>query len=34
MISAKIKICAESADVSGETVESWRERLPEILQGY
>ena len=25
----KIKICGESADVSGETVESWRERLPE-----
>ena len=30
----KIKICGESADVSGETVESWRERMPEILQGY
>ena len=30
----KIKICGESADVSGETVESWKERLPEILHGY
>ena len=24
----------ESADVRGETVDSWKERLPEILEGY
>ena len=30
----KIKICGESVDVSGETVASWKERLPEILHGY
>ena len=30
----KIKICGQSADVSGETVESWKERLLEILHGY
>ena len=26
-----LKICGESGDVSGETVESWKERLPEIV---
>ena len=30
----KIAICGESGDVSGETVTSWKERLPEILRGY
>ena len=27
-------ICCESGDVRGETVTSWKERLPEILEGY
>ena len=27
-------ICGESGEVSGKTVESWKERLPEILEGY
>ena len=27
-------ICGESGDVRGETVDSWKERLPEILRGY
>jgi hypothetical protein len=26
--------CGESGDASGETVDSWKERLPEILHGY
>ena len=30
----KVAICGESGDVSGETVASWKERLPEILRGY
>ena len=30
----QLKICGESGDVQGETVESWKERLPEIVQGY
>ena len=30
----KLKICGESDDVEGATVESWNERLPEIVQGY
>lgn len=30
----QLKICGESGDVRGETVESWKERLPEIVQGY
>ena len=29
-----VTICGESGDVSGETVASWKERLPEILLGY
>lgn len=29
-----VAICGESGDVRGDTVESWRERLPEILRGY
>ena len=28
----KVTICGESGDVSGATVASWKERLPEILQ--
>ena len=33
----QLRICGESGgdgDVQGETVKSWKERLPEILQGY
>ena len=30
----KMKINAEAGDVSGETIDSWKERLPELLQGY
>jgi len=29
-----VRICSESGDVLGETVQSWKERLPEILRGY
>ena len=28
------RICGESGDVQGEMVESWKERIPEIVQGY
>lgn len=30
----KIRVCGESGDVAGETISSWKERLPELLQGY
>ena len=30
----RMKISGESGDVRGETVESWKERIPELLQGY
>ena len=30
----QMRVCGESGDVRGETVDSWKERLPEILQGY
>ena len=30
----QVKICGESGDVHGETIDSWKERLPEILEGY
>ena len=30
----RITICGESGDVSGDTVTSWKERLPEIIEGY
>ena len=30
----ELKICGESGDVEGATVESWKEVLPEIVQGY
>ena len=30
----KMVISGESGEVSGATVESWKERLPEILHGY
>ena len=29
-----VKINGESGEVSGATVDSWKERLPELLQGY
>ena len=29
-----VKICGESGDVSGDTIESWLERLPELVDGY
>lgn len=29
----QLKICGESGDVQGETVQSWKERLPEIVEG-
>ena len=30
----QMRVCGESGDVRGETVDSWKERLPEILQCY
>ena len=30
----QVSICGESADVRGDTVTSWKERLPEIVSGY
>ena len=30
----KNEINGESGDVRGETVDSWKERIPELLQGY
>ena len=30
----RVSICGESGDVCGDTVTSWKERLPEILRGY
>jgi len=30
----QMKVSGESGDVSGATVNSWKERLPDILQGY
>ena len=30
----ELKICGGSGNVEGATVESWKERLPEIVQGY
>jgi len=30
----KMKVSGESGDVSGDSVRSWKERLPEILKGY
>ena len=30
----RLKVCGESGDVSGEMVESWKERLPEIVSKY
>ena len=30
----QLVISGESGDVQGKTVGSWKERLPELLQGY
>ena len=30
----KVAVCGESGDVRGNTVDSWKERLPEILNDY
>lgn len=30
----QVKVCGESGDVRGVTIDSWKERLPEILEGY
>ena len=30
----KVTVCGESGDVKGYAVDSWKERLPEILKGY
>ena len=30
----RVSVCGESGDVCGDTVTSWKERLPEILRGY
>jgi hypothetical protein len=30
----KMKVSGESGDVSGETVASWKERIPELVRGY
>ena len=30
----QLKISGESGDVRGDTVDSWKERLPEIVKGY
>ena len=29
-----MRVCGESGDVRGETVDSWKKRLPEILPCY
>ena len=30
----QLTICGESRDMQGKTTESWKEQLPEIVQGY
>ena len=30
----KLAVCGESGDVCGDTVVSWKERLPELVQRY
>ena len=30
----QLKICGESGDVEGKTVDSWKEQLPELIWGY
>ena len=29
-----MRICGESGDVQGPTVDPWKERLPELIAGY
>ena len=29
-----MRVCGESGDVSGETIDSRKERLPELVEGY
>ena len=30
----ELKVCGESDDVAGTTIDSWKVRLPEIVHGY
>ena len=30
----ELKVCGESGDVVGTTIDSWKERIPEIVHGY
>ena len=30
----KFAVCGESKDVCGDTVDCWKERLPELVHGY
>ena len=30
----KLAVCGESGDMCGDTVDSWKERLPEPIRGY
>lgn len=30
----QFSVCGESGDVSGDTISSWKEKLPELLEGY
>ena len=30
----QVRVCGESGDVRGETIDSWKERLPELVEGY
>ena len=30
----ELKVCGEYGDVAGTTIDSWKERLPEIVHGY
>ena len=29
-----MKVCGESGDVQSKTIDSWKDRFPEILEGY
>jgi hypothetical protein len=29
-----VKLCGESGDICGDTIDSWLERLPELVDGY
>ena len=30
----QMKVCGESGDVQGISIDSWKEQLPEIVEGY